>query len=400
MFRVLEDRSDSAGQRRGAPAVRRPLGLAAGERRRRPTATVRRAEQPAEQQGQGGLAGPVRPGHSEGAARPYRHVDRRHGRPCRPGVPRSPPRRPRAAPRRPGRSPAAADGGGPGTHTPAVARAAPCSAKTASGGPSAATPPPGVKHHDPIDERQPLGHPVLDQHHGGLTRGQQRPATAVRTRVAPSGSRLAVGSSSRRRSGRVAEAPASARRCCSPPERASVRRSRPYGNADRPQGLVDARPDLVSRDAVVLQTEGDVVAGPGHHQLGLRVLEHDADTAPPRATVTRALPLARVGGQQPTQRGEQGALARTRRAEQEHPLAARDPQVDPADRPRPSPGVPPAEAAKFDVGAVRPRRVHGPTGTGRARRSAPAPGSAPAAEPGDDKPTGRREADLRQLPAE
>ena len=52
------------------------------------------------------------------------------------------------------------------------------------------------------------------------------------------------------------------------------------GEADGGQRLVDPRPDLGRRDAAVLQAERDVVAGPGHDQRGLGVLQHQPGAGP------------------------------------------------------------------------------------------------------------------------
>ena len=219
---------------------------------------------------------------------------------------------------------------------------------------------------------------------------------------APAGSRLAVGSSSSSRPGRSASTPARASRCCSPPESAAVGRSRSVREADPAQRLVDPGPDLVGRYAPVLQPERHVVAAAGHHQLGLRVLEDDADPFPGLARVEPvdldgALLLAGVLGEQAGQRGEQGALAGPGGPEQQHPLAVLDAQVDPAHRPGPPPGVPPPEPPQHRhrsppptrrpthevASRMRQRRSDratavspGRRGSGPARRCWPAPGSA------------------------
>ena len=178
-------------------------------------------------------------------------------------------------------------------------------------------------------------------------------------------------------------------------------RSRWYGKPTRRSASSTRGQISVGRHAPVLQPERDVVAAAGHDQLGLRVLEDDADPFPGLARVEPvdldgALRLAGVLGEQPGERGEQGALAGPGGAEQQHPLAVLDAQVDAADRPGAAPGVPPAEPAQLDAGShvdhgsvatpargVRPRRVRRgafrPAGTGPARRSGPGPGSAASA---------------------
>jgi hypothetical protein len=90
----------------------------------------------------------------------------------------------------------------------------------------------------------------------------------------------------------------------------------------------------------ILRTERHVVAAAGHHQLALRILEQQAGAA---VHVKRAFGGPAVRGEQPRERGEQGALAGTRRSQQEHPFTAFDAQVDPAQRPGPAAGVAPTE---------------------------------------------------------
>ena len=77
-----------------------------------------------------------------------------------------------------------------------------------------------------------------------------------------------------------------------------------------------------------------------HHQLGLRVLEHDARVRPvlpggPAVDEDRALLLAGVLGEQAGERGEQGALAGAGGTREQHPLAVFDPQVEVGGPPRP-----------------------------------------------------------------
>ena len=177
--------------------------------------------------------------------------------------------------------------------------------------------------------------------------------------------------------------------------------------ADPAQRLVHPGPDLVGRHAPVLQPERDVVAAAGHHQLGLRVLEDDADPFPGLARVEPvdldgALLLAGVLGQQPGQRGEQGALAGPGGPEQQHPLAALDAQVDPAHRPGAPPGVPPAEPAQLDVaaspiGGQTAGRVRGRTGkrsstpvwaSARVSTQPPRPAMTVRADDGEQRRTG------------
>jgi hypothetical protein len=126
------------------------------------------------------------------------------------------------------------------------------------------------------------------------------------------------------------------------------------GEADGRQRLVDPPPDLAGRDAAVLQSERDVVAGPAHHQRRLGVLQDQPSARPGLAgrqavEEHRALLRTRVGGvEQAGQRCQQGALAGAGRPEEQHPLAGLDPQVDPAQRPGLAAAVPPAPAADVD----------------------------------------------------
>src|SRR5205823_9566526 len=114
----------------------------------------------------------------------------------------------------------------------------------------------------------------------------------------------------------------------------------------------DAWPDLLCRYPQIFRTERDVVAAPGHDELGLRVLEQDPGPAVD-ADLARAFPG--LLGEQSGERGEQGALAGPGQAQQQHPLAMLDPQVDVADRPGPPARVAPAEAGELDQTATRSR---------------------------------------------
>jgi hypothetical protein len=127
------------------------------------------------------------------------------------------------------------------------------------------------------------------------------------------------------------------------------------GEADLGECRVDARPDLGRWYAGVFEAERDVITRAGERELRLRVLEQDADPAARRrAHLARA--FAGVVGQEAGERGEQRALARPGRAEQQHALTALDAEVDVADRPCLAAGVAPAEAAQLDGHAgVRPR---------------------------------------------
>jgi hypothetical protein len=118
------------------------------------------------------------------------------------------------------------------------------------------------------------------------------------------------------------------------------------------QRVVHAWPDPRRGYRMVFQPERDVVAGAGHDELGLGVLEHDAGRA---VDAEFPRPLAGVLGEQAGECGEQGALAGAGGAQQQYPLAALDAQVDVAQGPGPAPGVPPTETAQGDQTAVLSR---------------------------------------------
>src|SRR6266850_2314479 len=121
-------------------------------------------------------------------------------------------------------------GAEPGTHTPSAASRDPSRVNTSAGEPSATTPPPAAI----TTTRSTRGSASVTRCSTSTSvrsRSAASLAMSPRTAVAPSGSRFAVGSSRSRRRGDSASAPASARRCFSPPESASVRRSSGYGNA-------------------------------------------------------------------------------------------------------------------------------------------------------------------------
>ncbi len=91
-------------------------------------------------------------------------------------------------------------------------------------------------------------------------RSPAAPTIASRTDAAVDASSIEVGSSSSSRSGCIASTPASASRCCSPPDSADVKWSRPYVS---PTASSDAstRDQISSRASPgVLGTERDVAA--------------------------------------------------------------------------------------------------------------------------------------------
>ncbi|GAB3943194.1 hypothetical protein GCM10027614_31490 [Micromonospora vulcania] len=157
-----------------------------------------------------------------------------------------------------------------------------------------------LQYDDPVDQRQRLGDPVLDQDQRGV--GVQRAGHRLPDQGGPGG--VEVG-------GRLVQeqqAGAQGQRAGQGESLLLAAGERGGGpvpvvrEADPVQRLVHPRPDLAGRYSPVLQPERDVVAAAGHHQLGLRVLEDDAD---PFAALARvepvdldgALLLARVLGQ-------------------------------------------------------------------------------------------------------
>jgi hypothetical protein len=75
---------------------------------------------------------------------------------------------------------------------------------------------------------------------------------------------------------------------------------------------MDTWPDLRGRDAVVLEAERDIVAGAGHDELRLRILQHQAGRA---LDAELALLLAATAPiKQAGNCLEERALSRTRRS--------------------------------------------------------------------------------------
>ena len=134
-----------------------------------------------------------------------------------------------------------------------------------------------------------------------------------------------MGSSSTSALGAAASAPAIARRWRSPPE--SV------------EHLLDPAAHRRVRHAKVLQHESDVVLDAVDDHLCLGVLADEPDdvcevaravracAAPERAHLTVETPTGRVR-YEPVDAAQEGALARTRRADDEQHLTGRDLEVD------------------------------------------------------------------------
>ena len=158
---------------------------------------------------------------------------------------------------------------------------------------------------------------VLDENQRRARSGRAPARAPSRTSAAPSGSRLAVGSSSMSRPGCRASVPASASRCCSPPDSACVGRSRPYGN---------------STAASAASTRGQIDSV-GTHRF-----------SSPKATSSPARPMTICASgswkSSPMRsRAARGSRPSTRRAP---PTSAAAPRIDQARRARPAGSTCPA----------------------------------------------------------
>ena len=110
--------------------------------------------------------------------------------------------------------------GCPGTQIPIAVSSAPRCARTVAGGPSATTEPSGPST-TMRSTRSTHGPSRCSTTTVVSPRARTTSPTTRRTDAALAGSSIAVGSSSSRTLGDMASAPASASRCCSPPERVS-----------------------------------------------------------------------------------------------------------------------------------------------------------------------------------
>ena len=372
------------GQRRGPPPVRRRGAATAarpGRARRRPARSWARA---AHRAAAPAWSCPTRWARARRAPRPraYRTVGRiaARARSARMAVAHLPRAQEYLAGRR---------AGPPGQHRsrpgprPPPRRARRRARRTRSRRPVGDHPAARAQHHHAVDQVQHLGDPVLDEDERGPAVGQ-RCADGVadegRAGGVEVGRRLVEQQQARAAGDRAGQREpllfAAGERGGRPVAR--VRRGPP-----RPAAASTAGQISLGRYAAVLQSKCDIVADPGHHELGLRVLEDDADLFAGRPGVDtvdgdHALLLARVLGEQAGQRGEQRALAGPRRAEQQHPLAARPP-VDPRRaRPRRDGRRDASRSPRSSTWVSTARRppVAGRTGTGPGRRSGPAPASA------------------------
>ena len=160
----------------------------------------------------------------------------------------------------------------PAGHPDALGRpgASPCAAKTASGGPSARTPPPGSSTTTRSTSGERVGDPVLDEDQRGVGVAGGRAATASRTSAAPG--RVEVGGRlvEQQQPGAQGERPRRARAVAA--RRRTARRWAGPGRSGKPtrRSASSTRGQIsLGRYAPVLQPERHVVAAAGHHELGL-----------------------------------------------------------------------------------------------------------------------------------
>ena len=159
---------------------------------------------------------------------------------------------------------------------------------------------------------QPLGlAEVVRAHHHASCRRRRSRRSAPRPRAWRVGSRLAVGSSRNSTSGRTAQARASARRCCWPPDSARAGRCAELGEADALQRLrrrarrarARGTPRQPQRQQQVVRAPtgaagtGAGTPSPGRHAAAIalhapRAVERAAGRAAARSSVVLPEPLA------------------------------------------------------------------------------------------------------------
>ena len=231
------------------------------------------------------------------------------------------------------------------------------------------------------------------------TRAARSAASRAANARAAGGSRFAVGSSSTRIPGRGASAPASARRCCWPPESVVERRRPSPLEADLRERLGNPGQHRLPRPAAALEPERDVVLDPVHDELALGVLEHEADPGrdlgarrghriepvdrQPAPPVTRELARHEAG-----QGERERALARPRRPDDEQALARFDLERDVLERKDRAACKPEGQPLGADRAGHPRGRLSRQRGTPPARR--PGAGSAratPSRRPRSRSPT-------------
>jgi hypothetical protein len=144
---------------------------------------------------------------------------------------------------------------------------------------------------------------------------------------------------------------------------------------DGRQRGVDPPPDGVGRNASVLEAKGDLVAGAGHHDLRLGILEEEPAPISGKAWLEsvdeqRPLRLDRRRIVEPGDGGQERRLAGAGWAEEKDALARLDDQVDLAEGPRTAPGLADPPSARDDRGRRAASRHGSPHITPSFRRDA------------------------------
>ena len=278
-----------------------------------------------------------------------------------------------------------------GSHAPAATRRERDRARTSAGRPTSIWWPSGPR----ASTRSAIGH-ATSTRCSTMTmvtaRDRRSDARRAANARAAGGSRLAVGSSSTRIPGRGASAPASASRCCWPPDSFVVRDRSSPAEADLVERLGNAEQHRVPGPAATLEPERDVVLDALHDQLALGVLEHEPDARRHLRTrrrrrvepIDRQPPLEvtrELARHQSRDSQRERALARPRRPDDQQALAGLDLERDVGERLDRAAGEPEAEP----VGADRAR----PAGARLRRQLGTPPGRRPAAAPGPARPTRR-----------
>ena len=152
-----------------------------------------------------------------------------------------------------------------------------------------------------------------------------RQRSIARTDIRVSASNAAIGSSSSKSRGRVANARASATRCCWPPESVRGRAARVLGHPHVGEQVEREPAGLPRGHALAARAECHVLH---HGQVGEqeKVLEHETDRAPLRGhgqQVDPVHPQVSLRGEQPGQGAQHRGLSRTVRAEQRQHVAGR-----------------------------------------------------------------------------
>ena len=232
----------------------------------------------------------------------------------------------------------------------------------------------GLEDDDPIHDRQPLADAVLDDDE---RRAEPLDRLADHGPDLGGGVRIEVG-------GRLVEQEQARR------ERQGRRERQPLllaagegvGRAvavvrevDGGKRGVDPPPDGVGRNASVLEAEGDLVAGAGHHDLRLGILEEEPAPVSRKARLQpvdeqRPLRLDRRRIVEPGDGGQERRLAGAGWAEEKDALARLDDEVDAAEGPRTTPGVADPPSARDDRGRRAETRHGSPHITPSFRRDA------------------------------